>query len=376
MLITPHGGRLINRLVEEIREDLPKKLVISQDVVKDIYNIGTGVYSPLEGFLGEKDFKSVLEYGRLSSGLAWTIPIVLDVKEVLAKDYKIGDKILLIDESKTPVGVLYLEEKYKFKKDEFAKKVYGTLDARHPGVKKVMEMGDVLFSGKVDVSSKISFPLKEYFIPPIETRRIFKERGWQTVVGFQTRNAPHTGHEFLQKTALSFLDGLFINPVIGRKKPGDFRDEVIIKTYEVLIENYYPKDRVVLGILPMEMRYAGPREAIHHAILRKNFGCTHILIGRDHAGVGNFYDPFAAHRIFNDYPDIEIKPLFFKTFFYCKKCGSIMNEKTCPHKAPYRVDFSGTMIRKFFEEGKKPPKELLREEVAEVILKEKNPFVT
>ena len=204
---------------------------------------------------------------------------------------------------------------------------------------------------------------------------LFKERGWRTVVGFQTRNAPHLGHEFIQKSALVFTDGLFVNPVIGRKKPGDFRDEVILAAYEALIRNYYPKDTVVLSVLRYNMKYAGPREAVHHAIIRKNFGCTHFIVGRDHAGVGNYYGPYDAWRLFKEFPDLGITPLFVREFFYCKRCGGVVNEKTCPHGDAYRVRFSGTEIRSTILNGGKPPPEMMRPEVLETILKFKHPFV-
>ncbi len=204
---------------------------------------------------------------------------------------------------------------------------------------------------------------------------MFEEKGWKTVVGFQTRNPPHLGHEYVQKTALAFVDGVFINPVIGKKKAGDFKDEVILQSYDALMKNYYLRESVVMSILPFEMRYAGPREAIFHAIVRKNFGCTHFIVGRDHAGVGNFYGPYDAQKIFDEFPDLDITPLFFKSFFYCKRCGTVTNEKACPHGEKEHINFSGTKIREMLSKGQIPPEELMRPEVAKVITRHKNPFV-
>jgi sulfate adenylyltransferase len=236
-------------------------------------------------------------------------------------------------------------------------------------------MNDLLIGGRLSLIRLCRDEFERFRLRPMETRLLFKEKGWQSVVGFQTRNIPHLGHEYVQKTALSFVDGLFINPVIGRKKSGDFKDEVILEAYEALIRNYYLRERAVMAILRTEMRYAGPREAIFHAIVRKNFGCTHFIVGRDHAGVGNYYAPYAAQEIFEDFPDLGIVPLFFKSFFYCERCASVVNEKTCPHDASYHIDFSGTGLREKLSKGEVPPKEFVRPEVADVLLKWKDPFV-
>jgi sulfate adenylyltransferase len=229
-------------------------------------------------------------------------------------------------------------------------------------------MGDVLLGGKITLVGESDDPFASYSLGPAETRILFREKGWRSVVGFQTRNVPHLGHEYLQKTALTFSDGLFINPVIGKKKPGDFLDEVILKSYEELIRHYYLRERAVLAVLKTEMRYAGPREAIFHAIMRKNFGCTHFIVGRDHAGVGSFYDPFAARDIFQEFPDLGIAPVFFNAFFWCTKCGGVANEKTCPHPDADQVQFSGTRMREMLMAGEVPPPELMRPEVAEAII--------
>ncbi len=273
-----------------------------------------------------------------------------------------------------PVAILHLEEKYEFDRDELAEKVFLTMDRAHPGVAKVAAMKEVLLAGSIDLLEVSPTPFDRYKLSPKETRILFKEKGWKTVVAFQTRNTPHIGHEYVQKTALTFTDGIFVNPVIGRKKKGDFKDEVILASYDELIKHYYLKERAVMAILQMEMRYAGPREAIHHAIVRKNFGCTHIIIGRDHAGVGNYYHPYAAQDIFEEFPDVGISPLFFRAFYYCKKCQSVVNEKICPHPPSEQVQFSGTKIRDLLVKGQVPPPELMRPEVAKIIMQFKSPF--
>lgn len=380
-MIQPHGGKLVDRVLAGKKKDealgraarLPR-LVIDSELVSDVENIATGVYSPLEGFLGEADFRSVLAGMRLRSDVPWTVPIVLDVDRETAARLKPGEEVLLASEDGRPVALLHLEEKYGYDKGETAEKVFGTRDPAHPGVAKVLGMKDVLLAGPVDLIEMTPTPFDRYKLTPKETRVLFEAKGWRTVVGFQTRNTPHIGHEYVQKAALTFTDGLFINPVIGRKKKGDFKDEVILSSYEELIRLYYLKERTAMAILQMEMRYAGPREAIHHAVLRKNFGCTHIIIGRDHAGVGSYYPPFAAQDIFEAFPDLGIAPMFFRSFSFCKKCGSVVNEKICPHPPADQVQFSGTKIRDLLVKGECPPAELMRPEVAEVIMRFKDPF--
>ncbi len=380
-MIQPHGGKLVERVLRGPAKDavLAKaasmpKLKLDSELVSDVENIGLGVYSPLEGFLGQDDFRHVLNQRRLRSDVPWTIPIVLAVGRDEADRLREGTDVLLVDESGRAVAVLRLAEKYTYDKGDAAEKTFGTRDAAHPGVAKVMAMGDVLLAGPVDLLDLVPTPYDRYKLSPKETRVLFKEKGWRTIVGFQTRNTPHNGHEYLQKAALTFTDGIFINPVIGRKKKGDFKDEVILASYEELIRHYYLRERAVMAILQMEMRYAGPREAIHHAIIRKNFGCTHIIIGRDHAGVGNFYAPFAAQDVFDDFPDLGIVPLFFRAFSYCKKCQSVVNEKICPHPPADHIQYSGTKIRDMLVKGEIPPPELMRPEVAKVIMSFKEPF--
>ncbi len=374
--IKPHGGKLINRTLNEQKR---KKIIdeasdyqsvpISVDLMKDVENIASGLFSPLEGFHVREDYESILYNKRLSNDLPWTLPIVLDTDN---NEIKEGDEILLKNDDHI-VATMQVEETFSYDKRAFAEQVYGTNDAAHPGVAKTYSMKDTLLGGKISLVNESKTPYYKYAMKPEETRNLFKEKGWEKIVGFQTRNVAHLGHEYLQKSALTVVDGLFINPVIGKKKKGDFTDEVILESYEVLIDNYYPKDRVVLGIFQTEMRYAGPREAIFHAIVRKNYGCTHFIIGRDHAGVGSYYHPFAAQEIFKEFPDIGIEPMFFMSFFYCNKCGGISNDKVCPHTD--RVDFSGTKMRQMIEAGKRPSPDSMRPEVADVILKSGKPFV-
>ncbi len=374
--IKPHGGKLINRvLTEQKRKKISEEaseyhsIPISVDLMKDVENIASGLFSPLEGFNLREDYESILHNKRLPNGLPWTLPIVLDAD---CDEIKKGDEILLKNNDNL-VALMKVEEKFGYDKKTHAEQVFGTNDTSHPGVAKTHAMKDTLLGGKISLINESGTPYSKYAMKPARTRALFKEKGWEKVVGFQTRNVAHLGHEYLQKSALTLVDGLFINPVIGRKKKGDFRDDVILESYEVLIDNYYPKDRVVLGIFQTEMRYAGPREAIFHAIVRKNYGCTHFIIGRDHAGVGSFYHPYAAQEIFKEFPDIGIEPMFFMSFFYCKKCGGITNDKVCPHSD--RIDFSGTKMRQMIEKGERPTPDLMRPEVADVILRSGKPFV-
>jgi sulfate adenylyltransferase len=380
-MILPHGGKLVDRVLDgACRKDvlaasqaLPM-LRISDESVSDVENIASGVFSPLQGFMGKADVRNVLNEMRLPNDLPWTIPIVLDASPEEAGRFKEGKDILLVNESGRPVAVLHLEEKFQYDKDELAEKVFLTMDRAHPGVAKVAGMKDVLLAGPLDLLEISPTPFDRYKLSPKETRILFKEKGWKTIVAFQTRNTPHIGHEYVQKTALTFTDGIFVNPVIGRKKKGDFKDEVILASYDELIKHYYLKERAVMAILQMEMRYAGPREAIHHAVVRKNFGCTHIIIGRDHAGVGTYYHPYAAQDIFEEFPDLGIAPLFFRAFYFCKKCQSVVNEKICPHPPSEQIQFSGTKIRDLLVKGQIPPPELMRPEVAKVIMQFESPF--
>jgi sulfate adenylyltransferase len=285
-----------------------------------------------------------------------------------------GDMIGLLYNNE-PTAILEIEDLYNFDKSLFAKSVFGTTDPSHPGVAKIQNMRSRLVGGRVRLLQNVNNPYQEYTLHPEETRILFKEKGWRTIVAFQTRNPPHLGHEYVQKTALSIVDGIFINPLIGKKKKGDFKDEVILESYKTLMKNYYLKKYAVMSVLHTEMRYGGPKEAIHHAIMRKNFGCTHFIVGRDHAGVGDFYGPFDAHYIFDEYPDLGIMPICFKSFFFCKKCDTITNDKVCPHDPELRVNFSGKKIRAILSDGQRPPSNLMRPEVADMILGFDNPFV-
>jgi sulfate adenylyltransferase len=368
----PHGGTLVNRVRVanssiESNDDMPS-LDISADLRSDVENIADGVFSPLEGFVAHDDFQSILKLGRLKNGLAWTIPIILDVDKQTAQTMK-DFKDVYLREGGDNFGILYVEDIYPFDKRAAMELIYQTSHIGHPGVNKMTNMKDWLVGGKIEVIKRISqSPLRAYRMHPTETRSEITKRGWKTIVGFQTRNVPHIAHEMLQKAALNIYDGLFISPLIGKKKPGDFRDEIILAAYKSLMENYYPKDRVMFVTLHTEMRYAGPREAIHHAIMRKNFGCSHFIVGRDHAGVGDYYHPFAAHEIFKEYPDLDIRPVFFPSFYYCKKCLSYANDRNCPHDTKFKEELKGTNIRKMVSSGVIPPIHLMRPEVVNTIL--------
>ena len=373
----PHGGRLINRVCSSnmnIDDDM-SSIDVSTDLRNDIENIADGIFSPLEGFVGQDDFQSIVKFGRLKNGLAWTIPIILDVDKQAATIIK-DVKEVTFGEGGDNFGVLYVEDIYPFDKRAAIESIYQTSDLGHPGVMKMTRMKDWLVSGKVEVIKRIPrSPLRAYRMSPTETRSEISNRGWKSIVGFQTRNVPHIAHEMLQKAALNIYDGLFISPLIGKKKPGDFKDEIILAAYNSLMENYYPKDRAMFVTLHTEMRYAGPREAIHHAIMRKNFGCSHFIVGRDHAGVGDYYHPFAAHDIFKEYPDLDIQPVFFPSFYYCKKCLSYANDRNCPHDTKFKEELKGTNIRKMVSSGLIPPIHLMRPEVANIILSYKDAFV-
>ena len=371
-------GKLIERTVNpEEREkymDETRQMQtvdINSELLKEVENIAYGVLSPLEGFMCKNELESVLNSMRLESGAPWTIPIILPSNK--DKEIRAGERVSLVFEGK-PVAVMDVEEAYSYSSGEIASKTFGTSDSNHPGVKQVMEAGDYFLGGKITLIQSIPHEFESYAFSPLQTRELFKRKGWKKVVGFQTRNVPHLGHEYVQKAALTLVDGLFINPVIGKKKPGDFRDDVILESYDALLQNYYSQDRATMGILKTRMRYAGPKEAIFHALIRKNFGCTHFIVGRDHAGVGDYYGPFDAHKIFDEFPDLGITPLFFRSFFNCKKCGGVVNEKICPHTGDDINNFSGTALRAALNEGRNP-QGMLRNEVFEIIQKYKQPFV-
>ncbi len=373
--INPHGGKLVNRVIKKDPAGL-FSISINQDMANDVENIADGIFSPLEGFLGQEDFERVISKGRLANEVAWTMPTVLDVDDETAKKMKEAGDVLLKDPQGTEMAILHVEETFSFDKEKMVLGVYDTVDTKHPGVEKTNAMKEILVSGKIDLIQRPEeTEIRKFRMTPSQTRKVFEDAGWKTIVAFQTRNPPHVAHEMLQKTAITTRDGVFVNPLVGRKKSGDFVDQVIVKCYETLIKHYYPQNRCKLATLHTEMKYAGPKEAIHHAIMRQNYGCTHIIIGRDHAGVGNYYDPFAAHKIFDYYPDLEITPVFFPAFFYCKKCLTYTNQKACPHDAELREQISGTKLREMIQEGKTPSEFILRPEVSKIILDFDKPFV-
>ena len=374
-MINAHGGKLVNRVTNADPSGL-FSIDISADLANDVENIADGIFSPLEGFLTQQDFESVISKGRLSNDIAWTIPTVLDVDEDTGKKMKESGDVLLKNPDGTGIAIIHVEDVYSYDKHATSNGVYGTNDDSHPGVAKTNNMKDFFVGGKIDfIQRQNETEIRKHRMSPTQTRELFEKAGWKTIVAFQTRNPPHVAHEMLQKNAITTRDGVFVNPLIGKKKSGDFKDEIIVKAYETMIENYYPKDKCHLATLHTEMKYAGPKEAIHHAIMRQNYGCTHIIIGRDHAGVGKFYDPFAAHKIFDNYPELDIEPIFFPAFFYCRKCLTFTNPNVCPHDADDREQISGTKLREMIQNGEAPSEFILRPEVAKVIIDFDKPFV-
>lgn len=372
--IRAHGGKLVSRIAQKNTSGM-FSISVSEDLANDVENIADGIFSPLEGFLVKSDFDGVISKGRLANDLPWTVPIVLDVDKDTAQKAKDAGDVAL----KTTHGefaILHVEETYTFDKTKTSQAVYGTTDLAHPGVAKTNSMKEYLIGGKIDYTKRPGDdPIRKYRLTPTQTRQAFSDAGWKTIAAFQTRNPPHVAHEMLQKESFLSCDGVFVNPLIGKKKSGDFIDEVILESYIAMINNYYPKNRCSLATLHTEMRYAGPKEAIHHAIMRQNYGCTNIIIGRDHAGVGKYYSPFAAQEIFSDYPDLDIKPLFFPAFYYCKKCLAFTNERACPHSPDFHEQISGTKLRSIIDEGQSPSEYIMRPEVVKVIQSYKKPFV-
>jgi sulfate adenylyltransferase len=382
MLSKPHGGRLVKRIIlgEKRKEVIDKadsyvKIPLDRETVKDVRNIARGIFSPLEGFMNKLEVETVVDEMYLPSGVPWTIPIVLDISKEIANKIEIGEYCILTDMNGTLIARFLVEDKYRFDKERMAKNVYETVDKSHPGVKETFKKKDYFLGGPVDLLDDSREPFPEFNLDPRETRVLFREKGWDTVVAFQTRNPIHRAHEYIQRCALEIVDGLFINPLMGRKKKGDFKDEIILESYKKMMSDFYPRDRVVMSILPTRMHYAGPREAIHHSIMRKNFGCTHFVVGRDHAGVGDFYGTFDAQRMFNKFPDLGIEPLKFEHSFFCRKCDAICTVKTCGHSDSDRVKPSGTVIRKLIAEKEFPPPEIMRKEIAEILTSYDKPFV-
>ncbi|HZT42294.1 MAG TPA: sulfate adenylyltransferase [Chthonomonadaceae bacterium] len=376
--IAPHGGTLINRFVPASERatvaahaaTLPK-IPLNARQISDLELIAIGAASPLTGFMSQDDYKSVVHNMHLSNGLPWTIPVTLAVTPEQAETLRPGAQAALTDENGAILAVLTMRDIYPYDKQVEAEKVYRTTEEAHPGVAAVYAQPDILVGGDVDVlelPAHQDFP--EYYLTPAQTRAKFAERNWKTVVGFQTRNPVHRAHEYLQKCALEMVDGLLLHPLVGETKGDDIPADVRMKCYRVLLDNYYPLDRTLLSVNPAAMRYAGPREAIFHALIRKNYGCTHFIVGRDHAGVGNYYGTYDAQQLFDEFDPaaIGIVPLKFEHTFWCNKCAGMASTKTCPHGPEDRVALSGTKVRAMLAAGEMPPKEFSRPEVAQVLI--------
>ncbi len=375
--IPPHGGTLVDRRVrgalrEAVLEKAPHlvKVPLSPTSASDVELIAVGALSPLTGFMGEADYLSVRDEMHLANGLAWTIPVTLPVDGEVARGIKEGQQIALCQGQKI-VAVMDVTDKFRYDKRLEAERVYRTTEEAHPGVARLYRQGDTLLGGDIWL---VNWPEPREFpdlrFAPAETRRMFAQRGWRRIVGFQTRNPIHRAHEYIQKAALEVTDGLFLHPLVGETKSDDIPSDVRIESYRAILRDYYPPDRVLLGVFPATMRYAGPREAIFHAICRKNYGCTHFIVGRDHAGVGHYYGTYDAQLIFDEFrpEEIGITPLFFEHAFYCRKCGAIVTSKTCPHAPEDRVHLSGTQVREMLERGEMLPAEFTRPEVSEILI--------
>jgi sulfate adenylyltransferase len=370
--IAPHGGALVQRLVEgeerlaALRQAsrLPS-LTLDARGAADLGLLATGAYSPLTGFLGREDYLRVLHEMRLANGLPWSLPVTLRITDGAA----IRDTVALKSPDESILGLLEVRDVFRHSKEEEAQLVYGTTDANHPGVAQLYAQGDVLIGGDIRLLDRPAPAFPELALDPADTRRTFAERGWRTVVGFQTRNPVHRAHEYIQKAALETVDGLLLHPLLGPTKDDDVPAAVRVRSYRVLLERYYPRDRVVLAGFPAAMRYAGPREALFHALVRKNYGCTHFIVGRDHAGVGSYYGSYDAQRIFDRFApgELGIQPVCFEHTFYCRGCGGMASPKTCPHEAAFHVTLSGTKVREMLRSGALPPPEFSRPEVVQVL---------
>jgi sulfate adenylyltransferase len=376
-LIAPHGGELICNWADDaeqaelrtLAQGLPQVTIGSRQLA-DLEMLAHGAYSPLRGFMTRNDYLQVVDEMHLSNGLPWSVPITLAVTSEQAATIRTGQQVALVDADSALQAVLTVEEKYTYDKRHEARQVYRTEDEAHPGVQVVYQQGDVLLGGPVRVVALQPQVFGEYRYTPAQSRALFNERGWRRIVGFQTRNPVHRAHEYIQKCAMETVDGLYLHPLVGDTKGDDIPADVRMRCYEVLLENYYPTNRVVLGVLPAAMRYAGPREAIFHAIMRKNYGCSHFIVGRDHAGVGNYYGTYDAQHIFSEFDAaaLGITPLFFDHTFFCRICDSMASQKTCSHSSEHHIMLSGTKVRQMLRAGELPPREFSRPEVARVLI--------
>ena len=373
-MIEAHGGTLVNRMLSTkkaagyLKSDL-YRLKVGYDIILDIEKIAIGAYSPLKGFMGKDDIRNVVHNMKLTDGTPWTIPIFLPVEGKESRKINKDSDIIICDNQGNDIAVMNIKEKFTFPVKTWARKVYGTDSLRHPGVKRLHDLHGSLIGGDIWMIRKPFFKFEKFNLTPTQTRNEIRKRKWNTVAGFQTRNAPHRAHEYLQKIALSVTDGILIHPIIGWKKEGDFRPELVIKSYEVLIEKYFPKNSVIFAGLATAMRYAGPREAVFHAIIRKNYGCTHFIVGRDHAGVGDYYEKYQAHRIFELLPEIGVIPLLMRGPYYCTKCKEVVSDKICPHPERWHKHISGTMVRERLVGKKNVPEYVMRKEVFSALKK-------
>ncbi|HEY9770090.1 MAG TPA: sulfate adenylyltransferase [Coleofasciculaceae cyanobacterium] len=374
-LIAPHGGELIDRLAtaEEKQNFLAKanslpRIQLDKRATSDLVMIAIGGFSPIAGFMGQDDYLGVVKDMRLASGVPWSIPVTLSVTSEVANPLQVGSLVRLDNTNGKFIGILQLSEKYSYDKKLEAKNVYRTDEDKHPGVKVIYKQGEVNLAGPVWLLEREEHPqFPKYQIDPAASRAMFKEKGWKTIVGFQTRNPIHRAHEYIIKCALEIVDGLFLHPLVGATKSDDIPADVRMRCYEIMMENYFPQDRVVLAINPSAMRYAGPREAIFHALIRKNYGCTHFIVGRDHAGVGDYYGTYEAQEIFGEFDpeELGITPLKFEHAFYCTRTEQMATAKTSPATKEERIHLSGTKVRAMLREGKTPPPQFSRPKVAE-----------
>ena len=376
--ISAHGGRLINRELKGVeRETLLEKvpgmprMILRAREVSDLEMIANGAFSPLEGFMCEDDYTAVRGNKHLASGLPWTIPVTRSASDDTAAGLAEGEEVALFAEEDHLLGVLHLRQKFRYDKQREAERVYLTADHAHPGVRALFEQGDWLLGGPISLLNRPrNAAFASHRLDPEQTRDEFKKKGWHRIVAFQTRNPIHRAHEYIIKCALETVDGLLLHPLVGETKSDDIPADVRMRCYEAMLEHYFPKTRAMLAVNPAAMRYAGPREAVFHAIIRKNYGCTHFIVGRDHAGVGNYYGTYDAHYIFNEFDaeSLGITPMFFDHSFYCRECDAMASNKTCPHDSSHHVTLSGTKVREMLSAGELPPREFSRPEVASILI--------